>query len=90
LAKALQPREKDEEAGVGYVGASSSQVRMMIEAYEGVLERCEKEMLGPAGLGPRRGELEGAIEVLEHWLDSLYAVFEEGFSEDLASIGICM
>lgn len=52
---------------------------MMIEAYEVVLESCRREVR------VRRdgsGDFRDAVGILEHWVHSLYAIYDEAFGEE--------
>ncbi|KAK4149015.1 hypothetical protein C8A00DRAFT_19252 [Chaetomidium leptoderma] len=68
------------------------QVLLLIEAYESVLRSCRREM-GPelgsettAGRDPvrdeRRRNVGEAVPILDHWLNSLHAVYDDSFAED--------
>jgi hypothetical protein len=68
------------------------QVLLMIEAYENVLRRMQSEAAvnGSGGgteaegsaAGERRRQVGEAVPVLEHWLDSLHALYDGTFAED--------
>jgi hypothetical protein len=66
------------------------QVLLMIEAYEGVLMTMQLESAAngdgtePEGSGAAewRREAGEAVPVLEHWLDSLYTLYDGTFGED--------
>lgn len=71
------------------------QVLLLIEAYEGVLRRCRREMMslalgmdeaadgdgggGDAAREERRRMVGEAVPILEHWLDVLHAVCDGEF-----------
>ncbi|KAL2015768.1 hypothetical protein VTK56DRAFT_4859 [Thermocarpiscus australiensis] len=65
---------------------SKLQVLLMIEAYEAMLEGCRWEMAAPHARsdGGKEGErasshMRDAVEILKHWLDSLYGIYDEAF-----------
>lgn len=69
--------------------ASKLQVLLLIEAYEAMLDNCRKELLNvPLGnesaekereRGQRRRHVRDAVRILDHWLDSLYVIYDETF-----------
>ncbi|KAM7214410.1 hypothetical protein V8F06_010248 [Rhypophila decipiens] len=76
--------------------ASKLQALLLIEAYEAMLDNCRKELLHvplperSAGDGERADEREGlqrrrhirdAVRILDHWLDSLYVIYDDTFGD---------
>ncbi|KAK3389164.1 hypothetical protein B0H63DRAFT_95050 [Podospora didyma] len=65
--------------------ASKLQVLLLIEAYEAMLETCRREMLKPppvrVSASERRRHLKDAVRILDHWLDSLYVIYDEAFGD---------
>ncbi|AEO66509.1 uncharacterized protein THITE_2114639 [Thermothielavioides terrestris NRRL 8126] len=73
--------EEEEES------AQKLQVMLLIEAYEGVLEECretKEELEEEAGENEVEGaaELDDAVQILEHWLDSLHTIYHDAFEGD--------
>ncbi|KAK4184854.1 hypothetical protein QBC35DRAFT_440668 [Podospora australis] len=64
--------------------AAKLQVLLLIEAYEGVLENCRSHR-NRDKVAARTRHYDEAVEILNHWLESLYAIYHEAFgceSED--------
>lgn len=68
--------------------ASKLQVLLLIEAYEAMLDSCRRELLKPppARGGERRKGLRDAVRILDHWLDSLYVIYDDTFSDEAEGV----
>jgi len=72
---------------------SKLQFLLLIEAYEATLESCRKEISRPpltrGGEGEiaRRKHFREAVRILNHWLDTLYTLYDEEFGEDEGTRG---
>ena len=77
--------------------ASKLQVLLLIEAYEAMLDNCRKELLNvplrsdsvekQRERGQRRKHVRDAVRILDHWLDSLYVIYDEAFGDLPESAG---
>ncbi|KAK0726497.1 hypothetical protein B0T21DRAFT_35222 [Apiosordaria backusii] len=81
LKKALFAKREgvDEDSQAGKL-----QVLLLIEAYEGVMDNC-REQLALSEQEGRNVEIKNAkeaMEILGHWLDSLYEIYAEAFGDD--------
>ncbi|KAK4197654.1 hypothetical protein QBC40DRAFT_101671 [Triangularia verruculosa] len=81
LKKALFPKRQgvDEDPQ-----AAKLQVLLLIEAYEGVMDNC-REQLAQSEHENSNVEVKHAkeaMEILGHWLDSLYEIYGEAFGHD--------
>ncbi|KAL2164829.1 hypothetical protein VTH06DRAFT_125 [Thermothelomyces fergusii] len=90
-AKAKAKEEREDEGG----SCKQLEMLLLIEAYEGLLRCCRRETGAAAAAGgngvalplPRadgqgRGRLADAVPILEHWLETLHALYEATFEED--------
>lgn len=67
-------------------GTDRLQILMLIEAYEGVLDTCRKELGRPPltrGDDGRRRRVKEVGKMVDLWLDALYAVYEEGLEVEM-------
>ncbi|KAK4171163.1 hypothetical protein QBC36DRAFT_391281 [Triangularia setosa] len=64
--------------------AAKLQVLLLIEAYEGVMENCREQLAESEqeGSSIEVKHAKEAIEILGHWLDSLYEIYGEAFGCD--------
>jgi hypothetical protein len=61
--------------------ASGLQIRLMIEAYESVLQHIRGEISGPRLTSLRLGHLAEIEQTLDHWVRALYSVYERTRSD---------
>ncbi|KAK4663333.1 hypothetical protein QC763_607650 [Podospora pseudopauciseta] len=64
--------------------AAKLQVLLLIEAYEGVMESCKEQLAQSEqeGSNVEVKHAREAVEILGHWLDSLYEIYGEAFGGD--------
>lgn len=64
--------------------AAKLQVLLLIEAYEGVMESCKEQLAQSEqeGSNVEVKHAREAVDILGHWLDSLYEIYGEAFGRD--------
>ncbi|KAK0666819.1 hypothetical protein QBC41DRAFT_229799 [Cercophora samala] len=64
--------------------AAKLQVLLLIEAYEGVMDSCKEQLVQSEqeGSNVEVKHAKEAVEILGHWLDSLYEIYAEAFGAD--------
>ncbi|KAK0715085.1 hypothetical protein B0H67DRAFT_644875 [Lasiosphaeris hirsuta] len=73
-------------AGDGGERAKKLQLLLLIEAYEATLETCRREVSWPpvvrgtGGDRTRRKHVREVVGILDHWLGSLYSIYDEEFA----------
>ncbi|KAK3318773.1 hypothetical protein B0H66DRAFT_533285 [Apodospora peruviana] len=79
LIKTFVRQHPDEKHG----RASKLQVMLLIEAYEAMLDNCRRELLKTedGADADRRRHVRDAVRILDHWLDSLYVIYDGTFND---------